>query len=481
MTENRLALIVAVSEYQDAGLRQLVAPAQDAEALARVLGDPAIGGFAVKTLLNQPSHQINREIEAFFANRAKEDLLLLYFSGHGVKDEEGRLYFATTDTDRKFLRTTAVAATLINDVMHYCRSRRQVLILDCCYSGAFARGMTHRADEAVGAGEYFREGRGQFVLTASDALQYAFEGDDVSGEGVRSVFTHTLVRGLETGEADLDGDGAISCDELYDYLHGCVTDRMPQQKPRKWAFAVEGEITIARNPYLVIKPAELPFELRQSMEDPLPWVREGAARQLGDLLHHGDKRLVVAVQSALRQMTQDDSLKVRALVAGILNAHNLEEKISIVSNKSQTATAGITEAVRKAKKVLHQEKESNILAESSKLSPKIAPETKPSLLSQLNIVINTYHKITILTIIAFGAGLTILLAVFFFESNIIGSRYNRNNERIGALVGVVVSTPLLIWYQISKYCYMSVIAKLIGFIGISVGLFFCGVMIYGLN
>ena len=112
MAENRSALIVAVSEYQDAGLRQLVAPAQDAVALARVLGDPAIGGFAVKTLLNQPSHQVNREIEAFFANRAKEDLLLLYFSGHGLKDEEGRLYFATPDTDRKFLRTTAVAATL---------------------------------------------------------------------------------------------------------------------------------------------------------------------------------------------------------------------------------------------------------------------------------------------------------------------------------------------------------------------------------
>ncbi len=337
MAENRSALIVAVSEYQDAGLRQLVAPAQDAEALARVLGDPAIGGFAVKTLLNQPSHQINREIEAFFANRAKEDLLLLYFSGHGVKDEEGRLYFATTDTDRKFLRTTAVAATLINDVMHYCRSRRQVLILDCCYSGAFARGMTYRADEAVGAGEYFREGRGQFVLTASDALQYAFEGDDVSGEGVRSVFTHTLVRGLETGEADLDGDGAISCDELYDYLHGCVTDRMPQQKPRKWAFAVEGEIMIARNPRQVVKPTALPAELRQSIEDPLPWVREGAARHLGDLLQHGNSGLVAAAHAALRQMAEDDSLKVRTVVAELLKSHADEKPLATELKESVIA------------------------------------------------------------------------------------------------------------------------------------------------
>lgn len=319
MAENRSALIVAVSEYQDAGLRRLVAPPQDAEALARVLGDPAIGGFAVKTLLDQPSHQVNQEIEAFFARGAKDDLLLLYFSGHGIKDEAGRLYFAAPDTDRRLLRTTAVSAALLHDLMSYCDSRRQVLLLDCCYSGAFARGKTHhKAGQTVDIGEYFGQGRGQFVLTASDALQYAFEGDAVSGEGVRSIFTDTLVRGLETGEADLDGDGVISCDELYHHLCDHITDRMPQQKPRKWAFAAEGDIIIARNPRPVVKLVALPDELRQSIEDPRPWVREGAARHLGDLLQNGNKGLAAASQAALQQMAEDDSLKVRTVVAGIL-------------------------------------------------------------------------------------------------------------------------------------------------------------------
>lgn len=357
MAEGRSALIVAVSEYQDAGLRQLVAPAQDAEALARVLGDPAIGGFAVQTLLNQPSHQVNREIEAFFANRARDDLLLLYFSGHDLKDEEGRLYFATPDTDRKFLRTTAVAATLINEVMHHSRSRRQVLILDCCYSGAFARGMTHRANGTVGAGEYFREGRGQFVLTASDALQYAFEGDAVSGEGVRSVFTHTLVRGLETGEADLDGDSTISCDELYDYLHERIADRVPEQKPRKWAFAVEGDIIIARNPHPVVKPVALPAELQQSIEDPRPWVREGAARHLGELLQHGNKGLAAAAQAVLHQMKEDDSLKVRAVVVEILKApaeKEAEAARQAEEARRQAEAARQAEEARKAEEVQRQ-------------------------------------------------------------------------------------------------------------------------------
>ena len=117
MTEKRHALIIASYQYQDPDLRQLIAPAQDAEGLARVLQDSAIGGFQVQTLQNERSYKVNQAIEAFFADRKTDDLLLLYYSGHGIKDEDGRLYFATTDTRRTMLRSTAIPTTLVNDVM----------------------------------------------------------------------------------------------------------------------------------------------------------------------------------------------------------------------------------------------------------------------------------------------------------------------------------------------------------------------------
>lgn len=249
MAEKRSALIIACNLYKDADLRRLVAPAQDAEALSRVLADPSIGGFEVKMLLNKPSHKVNQAIETFFADRKREDLILLYFSGHGIKDEEGRFYFATTDTRRQMLRTTAIPATLVHDVMRYSYSRRQVLLLDCCYSGAFGRGMLSKSDKRVGIMERF-EGHGRIVLTASDSMQYAFEGDKVRGKGVRSVFTRALVHGLKTGQADLDRDGHISLDELYDYVYNRVVDETPLQKPGMWALDVQGEIIIARNPHL---------------------------------------------------------------------------------------------------------------------------------------------------------------------------------------------------------------------------------------
>ena len=55
-----------------------------------------------------------------------------------------------------------------------CRAQQKVVLLDCCYSGAFEKGRVVRADKQVNATEFF--GRGNVVITASDAMQYAFEG-----------------------------------------------------------------------------------------------------------------------------------------------------------------------------------------------------------------------------------------------------------------------------------------------------------------
>ena len=140
MPDGRFALIVASSHYSDTTLTQLQAPAHDAASLAAVLGAEAIGGFQVETLADQPARTVMHEIETFFDGRRREDLVLLYFSGHGILDEGARLYFATTDTRVDRPRSTAVPAAFVNDVMSECRSRRQVLMLDCCNSGSFARG-----------------------------------------------------------------------------------------------------------------------------------------------------------------------------------------------------------------------------------------------------------------------------------------------------------------------------------------------------
>jgi HEAT repeat protein len=246
MENKRHALIIASSVYHDVDFGKLNAPDQDAEHLGRILHDESIGGFSVKTLVNEPSNRVMEEIESFFVDRDRDALLLLYFSGHGIKDQDGKLYLATTNTRRAILRSTAVSSNFITDVMNSSLSRQQILLLDCCYSGAFVRGMVTKGDSRIGTQEYFA-GTGRVVLTASDAIQYSFEGDEIKGQGVRSIFTDQLIYGLETGDADLDGDGLVSLDELYEYLHERVVKQKPQQHPRKWTFGIDGKLFIARN------------------------------------------------------------------------------------------------------------------------------------------------------------------------------------------------------------------------------------------
>jgi len=319
----RLALIIGSGEYEDTKLAGLRTPDADVGNLAEVLRDPEIGGFdEVTALLNQPSAVVRRGIARLFAEKSPDDLLLLFFSGHGIRDDNGDLYLAVKDTENNLLSATAIPAGYITAEMDRSRSRRQVLILDCCHSGAFARGTKGAAGISVGTAAAFEgNGYGRVVLTASDSTQYAWEGDQIIGQPESSVFTSYLVQGLKTGEADADADGRITLDELFDFVYGKVVSKTPKQTPGKWAYKQQGEIIIAHNPRPVVKPADLPPELIQAMEHSIPAVREGAARELERLLRGGHKGLARAAHTALVRLKDDDSRRVSAAAAAILASY----------------------------------------------------------------------------------------------------------------------------------------------------------------
>lgn len=96
--------------------------------------------------------------------------------------------------------------------MNESRSQRQVIILDCCFSGAIAQGLTVKDHGSVNLPEQLG-GKGRAILTSSTSTQYSFEqeGSDLS------IYTRYLVEGMEKGAADHDGDGWISIDELHEY------------------------------------------------------------------------------------------------------------------------------------------------------------------------------------------------------------------------------------------------------------------------
>jgi uncharacterized caspase-like protein len=306
----RRALLIASATYVDPGLAALRAPTGDVGALADVLGDETIGGFEVDRLVDEPTDTIKRRIEDFFRDSRRQDLLLFYFSGHGVLAQDRRFYFATASTELQWVRTTAIDDRFVNEAMDQSRARSIVVLLDCCHSGAFGKGLVPKSTLSAGVEHRF-DGHGRVTLTASDELEYAFEETDpasineLGAAEPGSLFTRCLVEGLRSGEADADRDGAISVDDLYDYVKQQVRERSAHQSPRM-SGSVSGDIVIAFS----ARRAALPADLEAAVESSLAGVREGAVGELASLASTARPALAAVARETLERLVDDDSRRV---------------------------------------------------------------------------------------------------------------------------------------------------------------------------
>ncbi|MFC5379362.1 caspase, EACC1-associated type [Aquipuribacter nitratireducens] len=330
----RKALVVATTSYSDTTLDALRAPATDAADLAQLLADPEVGAFDVTTVLDRPAHDVRVAIEDFALSCSPGDVALLYVSCHGVTDARRRLHFATTDTVKARLASTGVSSDWVHDRLVECRARRQVVILDCCFSGAFGRGAKGSTD--VGLDTLVGQpGRGQVVLTASSATEYSFEslddadahpGDTPPG----SVFTTALLEGLRDGAADRDGDGHITVDELYTYAYQQVRAAGAAQTPQRSVAHGEGHIVLARS--RAGRPVEaepLPDSLRAALENPHPNVRAGAVRELGAWLTGDDPGRQVTAREQLERTAAEDIPRVASVARELLGVTTAPEPTAV--------------------------------------------------------------------------------------------------------------------------------------------------------
>jgi ABC-type phosphate transport system substrate-binding protein len=246
------ALLIGVNEYK-VGLAGLSSPIKNVEALREILEDQ--NGYRVSCLPNPSVQEMRREIELFFLNNnlERDDLGLLFFSGHGLKDDHGDLYFAATDTEKvvggELRQATAIYAIDIQRWLKNSKCRRKVIILDCCFSGAFPRGLRVFGDNKIDfAGQLLgslREeeygGRGIVILTSSSAIEHSYEREGLE----LSIYTHYLVEGLKTGSADIDQDRRILAKELHDYVSDKVSQEESLMTPQIFRVNEGGEIVIA--------------------------------------------------------------------------------------------------------------------------------------------------------------------------------------------------------------------------------------------
>ena len=199
---SRDALVVGINIYSYERLNNLKAPARDAEAVAQLLekyGDfkvtrlPAVKDKENDTIKVGKKSAVSvkklREaiVQLFLPPSSPPDTALLYFSGHGLREElgisEGFLASSNVNPD---LNSWGVSLKWLREVLQKSEVKQQIIILDCCYSGELLN--FTEADPGDRG-----KGRDRCFFAASRPFEVAYEEID----NQHSVFTNALITGLE--------------------------------------------------------------------------------------------------------------------------------------------------------------------------------------------------------------------------------------------------------------------------------------------
>jgi hypothetical protein len=238
----KYALIIGISRYQNSdAIPNLEYADVDARSIYEFLQQPAAGGFSRENMLLLSNESatltsIQQALTSFVARASTNDLLLIFFAGHGAPDRFApqNLYVIAHDTRVQNMPATALPMPqLLSYVEQNIKSKRVVLLMDACHSaGISSEGMrelpNNLANQYLEQLLYQEDGRA--VITSSDVNEKSQESKKW-GNG-HGVFTYYLLEGLK-GRADSNQDRLVSVGELFRYVRQKVRlDTNLLQNPR---------------------------------------------------------------------------------------------------------------------------------------------------------------------------------------------------------------------------------------------------------
>ncbi|PPK71298.1 AAA domain-containing protein [Actinokineospora auranticolor] len=185
------AVLIGASEYRSTELASIPAVAGNVTAMRKALSAPGAGLFAPEHCLvvGDGAHPATMAGFGTALSRAATeaaDVLLVYYSGHGLLDDDGSLHLALSETEQANVGYTGIAISRIKQDLGQARARARVLILDCCFSGRAIAAMS--APDALVAGQL--DVTGTYTLTSSSATEPSFAPPDAG----LTAFTDALLR-----------------------------------------------------------------------------------------------------------------------------------------------------------------------------------------------------------------------------------------------------------------------------------------------
>jgi hypothetical protein len=235
------AVIVGVSRYNDAEIAVLKYAHRDAEAFAGFLGSSKGGRVAPENIVLLTNEQATRGaiikgLRQMFNKATDEDVVIFFFSGHGVPDPKitTDLYLITYDTDNENYAGTALLKDDVTRQFSSSKAKLKLFFADACHAGGSGiyLGTKDNDDELVNrlmTKIVSIKEPSWAAITASSSSEKSIE--DAKWGGGHGVFTYELIKGLE-GAADKtsgqqvsakgNDDGIVTVRELFDFLSNAI-------------------------------------------------------------------------------------------------------------------------------------------------------------------------------------------------------------------------------------------------------------------
>ncbi|PJZ44216.1 caspase family protein [Leptospira brenneri] len=261
-TPKRFGFVVGVSEYKELSLGDLKTAKSDALGMTKILF--SYGSYnRIQTLIQEGSvnstptkYNILSHFENLLEETHPEDLLVFYFSGHGVVDYNDRVYLLPEDANPLKPFETGIAVEQLLEMTRKYKLKRVVFFIDACRNPEDGKGEEGRK---YLDGSNFRDSEIVSVFYSTKVGYSSYE-DPKSGYG---VFTRFLIYGLE-GRADSNYNGEVSYSELSNYVISSLKEwsktNQKLQKPYTKEYAEKSEdtvLTYAVNPETSLADAPL--------------------------------------------------------------------------------------------------------------------------------------------------------------------------------------------------------------------------------
>lgn len=252
---------ISVSDYEDKRW-SLKYPVKDGRDVVATFTEnkKLFGQVHIDTLFNASA--ITKNIETLrqkLLQSKTNDYIIVFLSGHGLLSSNGDFYFATWDCNFNQPEKNGLPFLSVENLLDSIPARNKLLLMDACHSGELDKtdwqnpSATKQPDDKNIQGLLLSSGKkgaivdneekpaslhglnnsfelmkdlftdvnkgsGTIVISAAAGNSFALEGD----KWKNGVFTYSLLEGIKTRKADLNGDKRVNVGELKEYVSNRV-------------------------------------------------------------------------------------------------------------------------------------------------------------------------------------------------------------------------------------------------------------------